>query len=435
MERYDRYKDSGIEWIGEIPEHWQVCRISCLFSEEKRINSNLDNYHALKFMDGTIVPKPEKWLKEDIEETYSKYRVVSPGTIMINNLNLNFDLKSKRVGIVLENGIITSAYLALVPDFNSVIPSFYNYVFKGWDSRKAFHGMGSGLRKTLNWEELSKHKVVHPLIKEQRVIAEYLDRKTFEIDSLVQKTEKSIELLQEYRKSVITEAVTKGLDPNVPMKDSGVEWIGEIPEWWDLPKLKLLTTKIGSGKTPKGGAMTYSNSGVLFLRSQNVYNEGLVLDDAVFIDVNVDDEMSNTRVYRNDVLLNITGGSIGRSSLYELDLPANVNQHVCIIRPSSEVLPSFIHYYWISELGSQIISLYQTGANREGLNFEQIGNAVVPLPTLPEQEKIVEYLNQKTSEIDSLIEKKKQLVEKLQEYRKSLISECVTGKVKVPGVE
>lgn len=440
MERYDRYKDSGIEWIGEIPEHWSCSEISFYTCSRNGATPKRDH---LEYWNGDIPWMASGEVSQgvvlDTKESItvlglnnSSTELMPIGTVMIA---LNGQGKTKG----------TPAILGIASAFNQSLAAFVcdeTHLHNRW-LYYSFVAMydylrGEGTqaqRDGISTASLKKERICLPTYTIQLVFSDYLDRKVSEIENLIRKTEKSIELLQDYRKSVISEAVTKGLDPNVPMKDSGIEWIGEIPEWWDLPKLKLLTTKIGSGKTPKGGAMTYSNSGVLFLRSQNVYNEGLVLDDAVFIDVNVDDEMSNTRVYRNDVLLNITGGSIGRSSLYELDLPANVNQHVCIIRPSSEVLPSFIHYYWISELGSQIISLYQTGANREGLNFEQIGNAVVPFPTLPEQEKIVEYLNQKTSEIDSLIEKKKQLVEKLQEYRKSLISECVTGKVKVPGVE
>ncbi len=434
MERYESYKDSGIEWIGEIPEHWQVCRISCLFSEEKRINSNLDNYHALKFMDGTIVPKPEKWLKEDIEETYSKYRVVSPGTIMINNLNLNFDLKSKRVGIVLENGIITSAYLALVPDFNSVIPSFYNYVFKGWDSRKAFHGMGSGLRKTLNWEELSKHKVVHPLIKEQRVIAEYLDRKTFEIDSLVQKTEKFIALLQEYRKSVISEAVTKGLDLNVPMKDSGIEWIGEIPEGWSISSLKYLAS-IKGGSTPSKSNPAFWGGEIPWVSSQEVKLSRLT-DTSQHITQEALDYCSNVVFPAETVVMVVRSGILKHTlPVSILDKPMTINQDIKAVQFFRDSQSAFF-YYFVKGLNNALLhELCKDGSTVDNLDIDLLSRCPIIQPPIDEQTAIVDYLDQKTSEIDSLIEKKKQLVEKLQEYRKSLISECVTGKVKVPGVE
>lgn len=345
MERYDRYKDSGIEWIGEIPKSWRIVRAKSIFTQRKS-KGNTDLTQLSATQDKGMVPQSllASVVQVSEEADLSQFKTVHKGDFVIS-------LRSFQGGFELSQyeGVCSPAYQVFFGD-QLVSTSHFKYLFKCDGFISKMNSLTVGIRegKNIQYQDFANSLIVLPSKLEQKNIADYLDRQTLIIDSLVQKTKKSIELLQEQRKSVISEAVTKGLDPNVPMKDSGVEWIGEIPEWWDLPKLKLLTTKIGSGKTPKGGAMTYSNSGVLFLRSQNVYNEGLVLDDAVFIDVNVDDEMSNTRVYRNDVLLNITGGSIGRSSLYELDLPANVNQHVCIIRPSSEVLPSFIHYYWIS---------------------------------------------------------------------------------------
>ena len=273
-----------------------------------------------------------------------------------------------------------------------------------------------------------------PGIAEQKAVADYLDEKTAEIDSIVSETERSIELLREYRKSVISEAVTKGLDPNAPMKDSGIEWIGEIPDAWGLPKLGTLTAKIGSGKTPHGGADVYQDQGVPFLRSQNVYDSGLVFDETVYISAVTDAEMSSTRVYQGDVLLNITGGSIGRCCVYNHEEHANVNQHVCIIRSNGTVLPKWIQAFWNSDSGQTVVDAYQTGANREGLNFEQIASARIPFPALHEQSLIIDYLDVKTAEIDALIADKERQVELLKEYRKSLISEAVTGKFKVPGV-
>ena len=147
------------------------------------------------------------------------------------------------------------------------------------------------------------------------------------------------------------------------MKDSGIPWIGEIPADWSIVKIKAGVHKVGSGKTPSGGATSYADEGVLFLRSQNVYDTGLELSNPAYITPEVDEEMKGTRVFPNDVLLNITGGSIGRCCIFPESLEtANVNQHVSIIRVDERVfLPEFMHYYWISPLGSIAISLYQIG--------------------------------------------------------------------------
>ncbi|MEQ8156821.1 MAG: restriction endonuclease subunit S [Clostridiaceae bacterium] len=212
------------------------------------------------------------------------------------------------------------------------------------------------------------------------------------------------------------------------MKDSGVEWIGEIPEDWDISKIKYCTVKIGSGKTPKGGSEVYSTEGVLFIRSQNVYDTGLRLDEVSYISDDIDKEMQGTRVYYNDVLLNITGASIGRSCIYLVeDQYANVNQHVCIIRTNQDlVLPKYMNYFWMSPAGKTSIDIFQSGANREGMNFEQIANTFIPYSSIKEQEKIVNYLDRKCLKIDETIEREKQVIEKLKAYKQSVITEVVT---------
>jgi len=154
---------------------------------------------------------------------------------------------------------------------------------------------------------------------------------------LIEKTERKIELLKEQQTAIINHYVTKGLDPTVKMKDSGIEWIGEIPEHWKISKLKFKLKKIGSGVTPKGGSEVYADEGVMFLRSQNIHFEGLYLDDVVRITPQTHSEMSGSRVQLNDVLLNITGGSIGRCCVVNIDEEFNVNQHVCILRPTPSI--------------------------------------------------------------------------------------------------
>ena len=182
-----------------------------------------------------------------------------------------------------------------------------------------------------------------------------------------------------------------------------------------------------------GGAEVYSDSGVLFLRSQNIYDTGLALDDVSHISDEIDNEMKNTRVEYKDVLLNITGGSIGRCCLYDLpDIKANVNQHVCILRTKQkELLPEFLRYFWNSSIGPVVVGYYQTGGNRQGLNFEQIGRVKVPLCSLETQKRIVDYLDKQCATINALIVEKQGLTEDTESYKRSMIYEVVTGKRKV----
>lgn len=200
-------KDSSIEWVGAIPLHWRMAYTGMCFEEEKRKNTDLARTSALQFNDGTIVPKKKQPTTDEELDEIRSYRIVDPGSVVINNLNLNYDLKSKRVGLVKQPGAITSAYIVLKP--KSVILSEYaSYLFKGYDACKAFHGMGIGLRQTLSWGELRKYKQPLPPIDEQQKIVDYLNERCSAIDEAIMRQEQLIEKLDEYRKSIIHHAVT-----------------------------------------------------------------------------------------------------------------------------------------------------------------------------------------------------------------------------------
>lgn len=272
-----------------------------------------------------------------------------------------------------------------------------------------------------------------PPLSEQQAIADYLDETCSQIDEIIAEAKASIDEYENLRQSIIYEILTKGPDDNVEMKDSGVEWIGKVPSHWMIGKVKYGTTKVGSGKTPKGGAEVYMTSGVMFLRSQNIYNDGLRLDNPYYISEEIDEEMKNTRVQKNDVLLNITGGSIGRCCIFDGSIPnANVNQHVCIIRVNSSVfLPEYMHLFWISLIGQISIKSYQTGGNREGMSAEAIKNTPIPIIPIGEQRRIVDLIKPKIDDFNSLIAEKESLINDLEAYKKSLIYEVVTGKRRV----
>jgi type I restriction enzyme, S subunit len=210
-------------------------------------------------------------------------------------------------------------------------------------------------------------------------------------------------------------------------KPSGIEWLEEIPEHWEEKRVKDLTSKIGSGVTPTGGAEVYSDNGIPFFRSQNIYNNKLSVDDIVYISEEIDKSMSNSRIRPNDILLNITGASIGRCYYVPYNFKrGNVNQHVCIIRPiQNKITTNFLHFELISQYGQVLIEISQNGANREGLNFQQIKNFVFAIPTHTEQTTIANYLDAKTSAIDRKIELLSAKADKYKALRRSLINETV----------
>ena len=225
-------------------------------------------------------------------------------------------------------------------------------------------------------------------------------------------------------------------------KDSKIELLGQIPRHWAIKKVKNLTIKIGSGITPKGGADVYQISGIPLLRSQNIHFAGLRLDDVAFITKETHDSMSNSEVSENDVLLNITGASIGRCFYADKSIvPANVNQHVCILRPNNSIEKKYLYLLLASKWGQFQIDYCQNGANREGLNFEQIKNFIMPIPPKEERLKITHYLEGQLFKIDSLIKNKKKMFELLKEERVSIVSQAVTkginpdAKMKDSGIE
>ena len=233
-----KMRDSGIEWVGAIPAAWGVHRIASHFQEIKEKNTANAYSNALQFKMGKIIAKPQKWDEDETNETYSAYTVVHPNTIMINGLNLEFDFVTQRVARVECNGIITSAYIALSPrdDINA---EYICYLLKSYDACRAFHSMGRGLRKILSYSELKNKPIVVPPLAEQERIAAFLDAECAEIDTVLEKTRASIEEYKKLKQAVITQAVTKGIRGDRPMKDSGIEWIGEIPAGIPISRVGL----------------------------------------------------------------------------------------------------------------------------------------------------------------------------------------------------
>lgn len=430
MKRYDSYKDSGVQWLGEIPSHWEMKRWRFLMVENTKKNSDSRVRRQLQFRYGDIVRKANQSEESDVLDTISKYIVVEPNDIMINGLNLNYDFVSQRVAQVKEEGAITSAYISLRPT-NIACSRYYTYFLKSMDSKKMFHGMGTGIRLTLSYNELKNHFIPRPSIEEQDAIANYLDNITSKIDEAIAQQYKMIDLLNERKQIIINNAVTKGLNPNVKMKDSGVEWIGEIPEHWEVRKLKSFVSKVGSGVTPRGGGSVYVDEGIMLLRSQNVYFEGFKLNDVAYITESMDKDMCNTRVQEGDVLINITGGSIGRCFYVPNQFPkANVNQHVCIVRPQN-FSTKYLYYLLRSNCSQLQVDMQQTGGNREGLTSAALKNFILPIPPKNEQELIIEYLDNNVHKIQSLVVICNKQIALLQERKQIIINDVVTGKVKV----
>ena len=430
------YKDSGIEWIGQIPREWSVELIGNNIKEINDKNDDSSEDNALQFKMGSIISKKGGDSKYN-PESLAAYTKVKEGDIVINGLNLSFDLISQRVGLVREKGVITSTYLTLRP--SSLLHSeFVNYLFKAYDNCKAFHGMGRGLRQILAYRELKNQKLIYPPLPEQQKIADYLDKVCGEIDEMVALQETMIEELKAYKQSVITEAVTKGLNPNTPMRNSGIDWIGEIPEHWGIIKLGRLFSFQGGFAFKSDEYVAESNNQVI--RIGNVKNNILLLDNSpVYIDDNLAEIASNYKLNENCILFTMTGTKGKRDYFFTLLLKKEhlvknlfLNQRVGCFIAKENVCPNYYNYLLKDNGILDCIFFYETGtANQGNLGIDSISRTLLQMPPYDEQRKIASYLDTKCSEIDSLIALKQAKIEELKEYKKSVIYEYVTGKKEV----
>lgn len=430
LPRYPEYKDSGVAWLGEVPAPWAIKPFYSLARERNESNSGMLEDNLLSLSYGRIVRKNIESNDGLLPESFETYQIIKPGDIVFRLTDLQNDKRSLRTAIVEEQGIITSAYLAATPV--GLHSSYLSYLLRAYDVTKVFYSMGGGLRQSMKFSDIKRLPILAPSTEEQTAIATFLDRETAKIDALIAEQEKLLTLLAEKRQATISHAVTKGLNPDAPMKDSGVEWLGEVPAHWAVTKAKFISTRISSGKTPLGGSEVYVEQGVTFLRSQNVHDEGLRLDDVVYITSEVDEGMATSRVLPGDILLNITGASIGRSCVVpESFNSANVNQHVCVIRLVDGELVNFVGWFFRSYQVKAQIDNVQSGAAREGLNFQQIGDMNVPMPPVVEQHSIADFLNHETARLDALAGEARRGINLLTERRTALISAAVTGKIDV----
>ncbi|MBR4712332.1 MAG: restriction endonuclease subunit S [Paludibacteraceae bacterium] len=424
MQRYSSYKDSGVKWLGEIPSHWETIKSKYIWQEQFATSENgTEELLSVSQYDGVTPSKGDSR-----SESLKGYKIVKENDLVINIMLAWLG----GLGVSKHNGIVSPAYCTYKMT-GGANPHFLHYLYKTplYLSEFARHSTGVvPSRWRMYTDDFGQVLTLLPPKSEQDAIVSYLDTVTSKIDAAIAQQQKMIELLNERKQIIINNAVTKGLDPNVKMKDSGVEWIGEIPEGWEVRKLKHVTSKIGSGSTPRGGADVYTDYGVRFLRSQNVYNDGLRLSDVAYIADNVHVKMKGTQVRENDILYNITGGSIGRCCCYTDDKEANVNQHVSIVRPFG-IVPKFLMFSLQSSNAQRQLRITLKGGNREGLAAESFKEFLIVVPTLNDQNKIVADIESKFVTINNAIDATNNQITLLQERKQIIINEVVTGKVKV----
>lgn len=418
-------KPSGIEWIGSIPVDWKTVPIYYVAKEVTTKNKTLLRKKAFKFFFGNIINKPNFNPDEDnyVNKTIRNYIIVNPGDIVINGLNLNFDFVTKRVGMVTRPGTITSAYISLRPKANVILPKYMLYILRTYDSEKAFHNMGGGVRKILNYDELSKSKIILPSISTQTRIIKFLDKKVSQIDDISKKIQQEITDLEEYRKSIITKAVTKGLNPNVPMKDSGIPWIGEIPQNWKIIKGKYLFRLLSKPVKKDDQVITCFRDGQVTLRVKR-RTTGFTMSDQ---------EIGYQGIDKGDLVVHGMDGFAGAIGISDSRGKGSPVLNVLDSNQDKKYMMYCLRA--TAQLGVFQALAKGIRVRSADTRWSTLANLKYAIPPQSEQANVVNYLSNNSYKLNAIIQAKKDLVEKLNQYKQSIIYEYVTGKKQVPTEE
>ena len=425
--RYPAYKPSGVEWLGEVPEHWASRRLGFFFAERREKVSDKD-FQALSVTKDGIVPQLDTAAKTDDGDNR---KCVRTGDFVINSRS---DRKGSS-GLSRLDGSVSLICTVLRPQ-ESVQGGFIHHLLRSVSFQEEFYRFGKGIVADLwstNYSAMSGITLAMPPLEEQESIATFLDRETAKIDALIAEQKRLIELLQEKRQAVISHAVTKGLNPHAPMKDSGVEWLGEVPEHWELSRVKAISSFTTSG--PRGWSEQISEDGALFVQSGDLNNYlGVDFEDCKRVRVSGDAEALRTRLQRGDAVVCITGAKTGNAAVcQELPEDSYINQHLCLIRPRNNIEPGFLGLLLKSHCGQTHFALAQYGL-KQGLSLENVRETPLVLPPMKEQVEIVSYVNKVRGFMRSLINESHHSVEILKERRSALISAAVTGQIDVRGL-
>lgn len=413
-----KMKDSEIEWVGDIPAEWETHPIYYYFGERKHKNSLGKEGNLLSLSYGKVIRKDITSSDGLLPENYNGYNIVEKNDIVLRLTDLQNDKRSLRTGLVKERGILTSAYVTLRPIKEEFSP-FFHYVLHAYDVMKVFYNMGNGVRQGLNFDELSKCMLIAPPLSEQKAIAEFLDKKCGEVDALIADIQQEIETLEQYKRSVITEAVTKGLDPSVPMKDSGIDWVGNMPKHWKKMPNKYLMYK------EKKICPVYNGESILSLTMKGV----------VVRDLDAGGKMPTSF----DGYQQIEAGNL-LMCLFDIDVTPRCIGLICnngvtspaysqFIMKEDAYAPFYSYYYLMVDFTKELLHMAKN--LRHSLNEEQFGAILAPVPPIEEQRQIADYLDKKCKEIEEIIADKQSQIETLESYKKSLIYEYVTGKKEV----
>ena len=442
FKQYPSYKKSGVEWLGDVPEHWESNRLKKYLIERNEKNSPIktDNLLSVTMYQG-VIPVSEKQgnCGNKPKENLENYKISYPNDIVLNSMNVIVG----SVGLNKYTGLISPAYYALYNRNKNNNIKFFSYIFHNPFFQKGLFGLGNGImykesedgklntiRLKIPMEKLNQVVLPCPSISEQNQIVAFLDTETARIDNLVAKQEKLIELLEEQRKSIISHAVTKGLNPNAPMKDSGVEWLGEVPNDWNFSRLDAVS-KIVRGNSAFSKMDLLESGKYVALQYGKTYKVNEI-NESFGSYVNQEFFKKSQITEFGDIILISTSETLedlGHSCFYARHDVGLIGGEQFLLKPKNQNFGKYIYY--ATKAFSSYLQRYATGLKVFRFNLDDLKKIYIPDISLVEQQKIAEFLDKETARIDISVLKQKSLIEKLKEYRASIISHAVTGKIDV----
>ena len=438
MRRYESYKDSGVDWLGEIPSHWECLPIRSIFKfrNEKNDPIKTDNILSLSIANGVTEYSDENRGGNKRKDDLSSYKLAYPNDIVLNSMNVIVGA----VGVSKYFGAISPVYYALSLYNQRANLSYYENIFKNENFQRGLLRFGKGIlikfgengkmntiRMKISQDDLKKLYFPIPPLSEQQKIAQFLDDKTAKIDQAVDLAEKQIVLLKEHKQILIQNAVTRGLNPDVPLKDSGVEWIGQVPEHWEVKKITHIFPNIGSGTTPNSSDPSFYEGNINWLQTGDL-TDGYIYKTSKTITHKALQAYSTLKIYpKNSLVIAMYGATIGKVGLLQIE--TTTNQACCVLSAALNIEMKYIFYLFQGIKESLVAMSY--GGGQPNISQEKIKSLKLPFPNSSEQEQIADYLDKQTAKIDQAIALKIAHIEKLKEYKSVLINDVVTGKVRV----
>lgn len=417
-----KMKYSGVEWIGEIPEDWNIKRLKAVLCERNENNNPIKTDYILSLTnDRGVIPYDEKGnVGNKSKEDLSGYKLAYLNDIVLNSMNVIIG----SVALSKYYGCVSPVYYMLYPRNPMDDVRYYNYIFQTKEFQSKLKGYGNGImeiRMRIQMSKLNTVELPTPDATTQMRIADFLDDKCGKIDRYIEKQQKIIDKLKEYKQAVITEAVTKGLDPDVPMKDSGIEWIGMIPEHWEVKKFGYIATVKANlvhpnayGDYPQVSSENIEKSTGRLLKCKTVNDVGVISDNHLF--------------FKGQILYSKIRPALNKACIAPFDGLCSADIYPIETMENTE----FVLFSILSEsFLEQVRTLTETRVKMPKINQNELSGIISCVPPLDEQNKIVAYINRKMKLIDLVLVKKERILEKLTEYKKSLIYEAVTGKMEV----